>query len=75
MNGCDLNNPKLANRNKGNLEEYVAKWLVSQGVDDGATTEKGIGYRLNPLYTEEVMGFPYGWTTFPFLSHTGETNQ
>lgn len=26
VNGCNLNSEKLANRNKGNLEETVAKW-------------------------------------------------
>ena len=30
--------------------------------------------RLSPLFTEEMMGFPFGWTTFPFLSQSGETN-
>lgn len=27
MNGCNLDNPVLANRNKGNLEEIIAKWI------------------------------------------------
>lgn len=27
----------------------------------------GQGFRLNPLYTEEMMGFPFLWTTLPFL--------
>lgn len=30
--------------------------------------------RLSPLFTEEMMGFPFGWTTFPFLSQSGEPN-
>jgi hypothetical protein len=29
VNGCDLNSENLANRNKGNLEEEVAKWVVN----------------------------------------------
>jgi len=29
VNGCNLNSEKLANRNKGNLEETVAMWNVS----------------------------------------------
>ena len=29
VNGCDLDNPKLAERNKSNLEEEVAKAVVS----------------------------------------------
>ena len=30
VNGCDLNNPKLAERNKSNLEEEVAKMVVNK---------------------------------------------
>lgn len=29
VNGCDLNNENIANRNKENLEETVASWVVS----------------------------------------------
>jgi hypothetical protein len=28
VNGCDLNFESLANRNKGNLEEHIAKWVT-----------------------------------------------
>ena len=65
VNGCDLNNPTLAERNKSNLEEEVAKMVVSQGVDAGQT------FRLSPLFTEEMMGFPFLWTTLPFLRQSG----
>ena len=64
----ELNNEKFANRNKKNLEEEVAKMVVtSQLARDGA------GFRLSPLFTEEMMGFPSMWTAFPFLSDGGET--
>lgn len=29
--------------------------------------------QLNPLFVEEMMGFPEGWTLSPFLN--GETNR
>lgn len=29
---------------------------------------------LNPLYVEEMMGFPLMWTTLPFLKEGGERN-
>lgn len=29
---CDLNNPKLANRNHANLEEEIAKMIVAEGM-------------------------------------------
>ena len=28
--------------------------------------------RLNPLFTEEMMGFPLMWTALPFLSTNGD---
>ena len=31
----------------------------------------GKGFRLSPLFTEEMMGFPLMWTTLPFLSASG----
>lgn len=31
--------------------------------------------QLNPLFVEEMMGFPLMWTTLPFLSQNGERNQ
>ena len=30
--------------------------------------------QLNPLYVEEMMGFPLMWTALPFLSQGGERN-
>jgi hypothetical protein len=101
VNGCDLNNPKLAERHKSNLEEEVAK-MVTRGFLPTPVTQdfkkrcpnsqqQGIGdlvyelangsrdseevkksgaagktSRLSPLFTEEMMGFPYRHTTMPF---------
>ena len=31
--------------------------------------------QLNPLFVEEMMGFPLMWTTLPFLSQNGDRNQ
>jgi hypothetical protein len=47
--------------------DYVAH--QTQSVPDGESS------RLSPLFTEEMMGFPLMWTTLPFLSRNGETNQ
>ena len=33
----------------------------------------GKAFRLSPLFTEEMMGFPLMWTALPFLSESGET--
>ena len=110
VNGCDLENEKLANRNKSNLEEVVAKmhltmkkkyggmlptptsteWKGTFGPESvnshnrdfllrslptvigiyGANKD-GSTSQLSPLFTEEMMGFPYLWTTLPFLSESG----
>ena len=41
-----------------------------------STRKKTIGKtsQLNPLYVEEMMGFPSMWTALPFLSPDGEQN-
>ena len=54
VNGCDLNNPTLANRNKSNLEEEVAKMLTTGllgtvTATSGCRTEKfGKGRNISP---------------------------
>ncbi len=35
---------------------------------DGGTSQ------LNPLFVEEMMGFPLMWTALPFLSPDGDKN-
>jgi hypothetical protein len=37
----------------------------------GAAAAAGISSRLNPLFTEEMMGFPFLWTALPFLGSNG----
>jgi hypothetical protein len=107
VNGCDLSNPKLAERNKSNMEEEVAKMVTGllptpvtqdfkkrgpnskqQGLGDmlygmangsksyeqvkESAAHDGQTFRLSPLFTQEMMGFPFGWTELPFLSENGE---
>nr|DAJ04693.1 MAG TPA: hypothetical protein [Caudoviricetes sp.] len=62
VNGINLNNPQIAQRNKGNLEESVAKIIQAIPYEDGKTSQ------LNPLFVAEMMGFPPDWTELPFLS-------
>ena len=70
VNGMDLNNPKIAQRNKCNIEEEVAKMVVSGEVKTFGGTSL-----LSPLYCEEMMGFPSKWILLPFLSAGGEGKQ
>ena len=42
-------------------------------VKDNPEAKDGDYFRLSPLFTEEMMGFPLMWTTLPFLSVDGET--
>ena len=43
--------------------------MASDQKKDGKT------FRLSPLFTEEMMGFPLMWTAYPFLSPSGETKR
>lgn len=74
INGCDLYNPRIAEKNRGNLEEEIAKAVQSCGTAD-TLREYGKTSQLNPLFVEEMMGFPLMWTALPFLSHNGGLNQ
>lgn len=38
-------------------------------------SQTGKTSQLNPLFVEEMMGFPLMWTTLPFLSQSGDRNQ
>ncbi len=44
------------------------KETIAQSLDE---EQDGKGFRLSPLFTEEMMGFPFLWTTLPFLSPNG----
>ena len=61
-NDINLNNLHLAQRNKGNLEEAVAKIIQNTPFGNGKTSQ------LNPLFVAEMMGFPPDWTVLPFQS-------
>lgn len=53
---------KNHNKEKANLSEQIAHKI------GGGTSQ------LNPLFVEEMMGFPLMWTALPFLSPSGDKN-
>ena len=69
----------------GGSEEYWEKRIekghqmdlamaVYDSLKDSPQAKDGNIFRLSPLFTEEMMGFPLMWTTYPFLSQSGEPN-
>lgn len=75
---------KHANRVKG-LKEKGAKGMYSRkngalrpnGLTDFLDFNNQVGggtSQLNPLFVEEMMGFPLMWTALPFLSPDGDKN-
>lgn len=75
---------KHSNRVKG-LKEKGAKGMYSRknralrpnGLTDFLDFNNQVGggtSQLNPLFVEEMMGFPLMWTALPFLSPSGEKN-
>lgn len=60
-NGC-CKERKDGTSRKSQLNHYIA-------AQTGKTSQ------LNPLFVEEMMGFPLMWTTLPFLSQSGDRNQ
>ena len=75
---------KHSNRVKG-LKEKGAKGMYSRkngalrpnGLTDFLDFNNQVGGKtsqLNPLFVEEMMGFPLMWTALPFLSPNGDKN-
>lgn len=60
-NGC-CKERKDGTSRKSELNHYIA-------------AQTGKTSLLNPLFVEEMMGFPLMWTTLPFLSQNGDRNQ
>ena len=48
------------------LPDFITRLNEEQTGDSKASPQ------LNPLFVEEMMGFPFGWTTYPFLSESGD---
>ena len=48
----------------------VAMAVYDWAKENGVESDGGI-FRLSPLFTEEMMGFPFLWTTLPFLRPSG----
>ena len=47
---------------------------IGRMTQDSCPNTDGQSFRLSPLFTEEMMGFPFLWTTLPFLKRDGEPN-
>ena len=67
-NASKLNAKSVADHRFPNLENVMAR--VYQQTEEYAENA-GKTSRLSPLFTEEMMGFPFLWTTLPFLSESG----
>ena len=73
--GCYRNAGSTAefweHRKEMNRQMDICMWVYEQ-LKDNPAAKDGDFFRLNPLFTEEMMGFPLMWTTYPFLSENGE---
>lgn len=61
---------------KSQMGQSLTALACNGMVPTQSTGKKTIGknFQLNPLYVEEMMGFPLMWTTLPFLSPDGDKN-
>ena len=57
-----------------NHQERLPRLIAKKMREEDSFSKDGIPSRLNPLFTEEMMGFPFLWTTLPFLRQSGEPN-
>ena len=60
---------------QGKRNDSITKRIVTGEIPTEWTpTNDGPAFRLSPLFTEEMMGFPFLWTTLPFLRQGGGLN-
>ena len=60
---------------QGKRNDSIVKRIVNGEIPtDYAPNTDGTPFRLSPLFTEEMMGFPFLWTTLPFLKRDGGLN-
>lgn len=57
-------------KGKGHQEDLSMR--IYDTLKDCDQAKDGNIFRLSPLFTQEMMGFPLGWTELPFLSGNGE---
>ena len=62
--------PSQAKRN----DSITKRVLTGEIPTDYTPNADGTPFRLSPLFTEEMMGFPFLWTTLPFLKQDGDLN-
>ena len=63
-NNANVEADSIVNHKHLNLETVIGK--VKRATNPGRAGETS---RLSPLFTEEMMGFPFLWTALPFLQY------
>ena len=64
-------NPGVVKEGSGCVYGETLPDTIGRVIPDSFRKTDGGTFRLSPLFTEEMMGFPFGWTTYPFLSPSG----
>ena len=54
--------------------DSIVKRILKDELGVSIPKQDGQPFRLSPLFTEEMMGFPFLWTTLPFLQQGGAPN-
>lgn len=74
MNGM-LPTPTASCHHNGCCKERKDGTSRKSELNHCIAAQTGKTSQLNPLFVEEMMGFPLMWTTLPFLSQDGDRNQ
>lgn len=64
-------NPGTVKEGSGCVYGETLPDTIGRLTEDSSPESDGASSRLSPLFTEEMMGFPFLWTTLPFLRSSG----
>ena len=67
-------NPGIVKEGSGCIYGETLPDTIGRLTEKSDLPKDGPAFRLSPLFTEEMMGFPFLWTTLPFLRQSGGPN-
>lgn len=67
-------NPGIVKEGSGCIYGETLPDTIGRLTENSDLPKDGPSFRLSPLFTEEMMGFPFLWTTLPFLQQSGGPN-
>jgi hypothetical protein len=72
---CNDTINKTLPKSQARRNDSIVRRILIGEMGVSVPRQDGHPFRLSPLFTQEMMGFPYGWPELPFLSTSGKAKR